>query len=57
MKKVKKFDPVKVLGIAATVGGIAISLISDFVTERKIDAKIEEKVKQALEAANNKKGD
>lgn len=54
MKKTK-FDPIKVLGIAATIGGIAISLISDFVTERKTDAKIEEKVKLALEAANAKK--
>lgn len=44
----KKIDGVKALGLIATVGGIALSLLSSFVDDKKTDAKIEEKVRKAL---------
>ena len=44
----KKMDGVKVLGLVATVGGVALSLLSSFVEDKKTDAKIEEKVRKAL---------
>lgn len=49
----KKIDGVKALGVIATVGGVALSLLSSFVDDKKTDAKIEEKVRKALaEKAN-----
>lgn len=39
---------IKALGLLATLGGIAMTLLSSFVSERKTDAKIEEKVRKAL---------
>lgn len=47
----KKMDGIKVLGVVATIGGVALSLLSSFVDEKKTDAKIEEKVQKALAAA------
>ncbi len=47
----KKIDGVKALGLIATVGGVALSLLSSFVEEKKTDAKIEEKVRKALAEA------
>lgn len=47
----KKMDGVKVLGLIATVGGVALSLLSSFVEDKKTDAKIEEKVRKALAEA------
>lgn len=39
---------IKALGLLATLGGIAMTLLSSFVSERKTDAMIEEKVRKAL---------
>ena len=39
---------VKILGIAATVVGMGATLLSDWVNEKKMDEKIEEKVNEAL---------
>ena len=39
---------IKTLGLVATLGGIAMTLLSSFVSERQTDAKIEEKVQLAL---------
>lgn len=47
----KKIDGVKALGVIATVGGVALSLLSSFVDDKKTDAKIEEKVRKALTEA------
>lgn len=44
----KKADEIKALGLVATIGGVALSLLSSFVEDRKTDAKIEEKVRKAL---------
>lgn len=47
----KKIDGVKALGLIATIGGVALSLLSSFVEDKKTDAKIEEKVLKALAEA------
>lgn len=39
---------IKVLGLTATVIGMGATLITDWVNERKMDEKIEEKVNEAL---------
>ncbi len=39
---------IKILGMAATVIGIGATLINDWVGEKKMDEKIEEKVNEAL---------
>lgn len=39
---------VKLIGFAATAIGLGASLISDWVDEKKMDEKIEEKVNEAL---------
>lgn len=44
----KKVSTLKVLGIAATVVGMAASLFSDWVGDKKMDDKIEEKVCEAI---------
>ena len=43
------------LGIGATVLGLVASLISSFVEDKRTDAKIAEKVEQAVTAALAKK--
>lgn len=55
MKKGKKIDPLKALGIGATVLGLAASLFSSFVEDKKTDAKIAEKVNKAVMTALEKK--
>lgn len=55
MKKEKKIDTIKVLGIGATVVGLAASLLSSFVEDKKTDAKIAEKVNKAVMTALEKK--
>lgn len=45
---------IKALGIAATVIGIGASLLGDFVGDKKLDTKIEEKVAKALANKENK---
>lgn len=39
---------IKVLGLTATVIGVAATLVTDWVNEQKMDEKIEEKVNEAL---------
>lgn len=39
---------IKAIGVAVTVIGVGVNLITDWVNGRKIDEKIEEKVSEAL---------
>lgn len=39
---------IKAIGVAATVIGVCVNLITDWVNEQKMDEKIEEKVGEAL---------
>lgn len=39
---------VKVLGIVATVAGAGLSILTDYVNDKKMDEKIEEKVNEAF---------
>lgn len=39
---------IKILGIAATAIGMGVTLITDWVNDKKMDEKIEEKVNEAL---------
>lgn len=39
---------IKAIGVAATVIGVGVHLITDWVNEQKMDEKIEEKVSEAL---------
>ena len=43
---------IKVLGIAATAIGMGATLITDWVNDKKMDEKIEEKVNKALAKRN-----
>lgn len=45
---------VKVLGIVATVIGMGATLITDWVDEKKMDEKIEERVNEAFAKRENK---
>lgn len=39
---------IKAIGVAATVIGVGVNLITDWVNEQKMDEKIEKKVNEAL---------
>lgn len=39
---------IKVIGLIATVAGVGVNLVTDWVNEKKMDEKIEEKVNEAL---------
>lgn len=39
---------IKILGVTATIIGVGMNLIVDWVNEQKMDEKIEEKVNKAL---------
>ena len=43
-----KTNMIKVLGLVTTVIGMAASLLSDWVSEQKMNEKIDEKVNEAL---------
>ena len=43
-----KSKMIKVLGLMASIIGVAATLLSDWVNEQKMDEKIEEKVNEAL---------
>lgn len=43
-----KSKMIKAIGIAATIIGVGVNLITDWVNEQKMDEKIEEKVNEAL---------
>ena len=45
---------IKILGIAATVIGMGATLVTDWVNDKKIDGKLEEKVIEALTKMNEK---
>ena len=44
---------VKILGLVATVGGVAATLLTDWVNEKKMDEKINECIDAKLAALNN----
>ena len=44
---------IKVIGIAATIIGMGTTFITDWVNEKKMDEKIEEKVNKALARKEN----
>lgn len=39
---------VKIIGLFVTVAGVGVNLLSEWVDEKKMDEKIEEKVNEAL---------
>lgn len=43
-----KSKMIKVIGIAATIIGMGVNLITDWVNEKKMDEKIEEKINEAF---------
>lgn len=45
---------IKAIGVAATVIGVGVNLITDWVNEQKMDEKIEEKVSEALARRGDK---
>ena len=45
---------IKILGIAATAIGMAATLVTDWVNDKKTDEKIEQKVIEALTKTNEK---
>ena len=55
MKKGKKIDTLKALGIGSMILGVGASLFARFVDDKKTDAKIAEKVNEAVTAALAKK--
>ena len=46
---------VKVIGLLTTVVGFGVSILSDWVDEKKMDNKINEKVTEALEKQEKEK--
>jgi hypothetical protein len=40
---------IKFIGLAATILGVGVNLVSDWVDEQKMDEKIEEKVNKAMQ--------
>lgn len=44
---------IKIIGIAATIIGMGATLITDWVDEKKMDEKIEQKVNEALAQKEN----
>lgn len=43
---------IKAIGVVATVIGVGVNLITDWVNEQKMDEKIEEKINEALNERN-----
>ena len=48
---------VKILGLVATVGGVAATLLTDWVNEKKMDEKINECIDAKLAALNDDEED
>lgn len=44
---------IKILGLVATVGGVAMTLLTDYVNEKKMDEKINECIDAKLAALND----
>lgn len=51
-----KLNAVKIIGFAATAFGCIATFVTDWVNEKKMDKKIEEKVNEALAERNNIEG-
>lgn len=45
---------IKGIGVAATIIGISVNLLTDWVNEQKVNEKIEEKVNEALSRKDDK---
>ncbi len=45
---------IKAIGLIATVAGVGVNLVTDWVNEKKMDEKIEEKVNEALALRDKK---
>lgn len=52
-----KSKMIKVLGLTASIIGVAATLLSDWVNEQKMDEKIEEKVNEALAKRNDEENE
>lgn len=48
---------IKVIGLVATVVGLGATLITDWVNDKKMDERIEEKINDALSNHNNENGE
>ena len=48
---------VKILGLVATVGGVAMTLLTDWVNEKKMDERINECIDAKLAALNENEVD
>lgn len=48
---------VKILGLVATVGGVAMTLLTDWVNEKKMDERINECIDAKLAALNENEDD
>lgn len=44
----KKENLIKVIGIGATVIGLGVNLVTDWVNEKKMDEKIKDRINEAL---------
>lgn len=44
---------IKILGMVATIGGVAATLLTDWVNEKKMEEKIDERINEKLAALNN----
>lgn len=49
----EKSKLIKAIGVAATIIGVGVNLITDWVNEQKMDEKIDEKVNAALAKKND----
>lgn len=47
---------IKIIGLIATVAGVGVNLLSEWVDEKKMDEKIEEKVNEAF-AVRDREGE
>ncbi|MEG2624360.1 MAG: hypothetical protein RSC06_15835 [Clostridia bacterium] len=52
----KKISGMKALGLVTTIVSVGISLLSSYVSEKQLDAKLDEKVQKAF-AKRDKKGE
>lgn len=46
---------IKIIGVAATIIGVGVNLLTDWVNEQKMDERIEEKVNEALTKRDEEK--
>ena len=48
---------IKILGMVATIGGVAATLLTDWVNEKKMDEKIDEAINAKLAALDDEEED